>query len=274
MGSLTLAQVGPLVLTGMGEHKAQSCDIACYQRSRNTLARFENCLSFENVAEYWFQEIASMPRHYLLLTVVAFGSSLVLAQGTGRITGTVLDEQDQLVTDAKVCLMVKSGNNTSITCNLARTDSSGEFEIKNVKLGTYHVFAANEGEGYSIENQSPGEEVVLTSENVAPQITVRLRPRGGVLLGSVTDKFTGQPVKDAWVSYQDIDGKASGSSFIPGDDGRIRLPLPLDCDLVIIVSAKGYRGWVYTDPANPARPVLRLHSGDRKTFDVQLEPAR
>jgi hypothetical protein len=133
------------------------------------------------------------------------------------------------------------------------------------------VFAVNEEEGYSIENQSPGEEVVLNSENLAPEITLRLRPRGGVLFGSVTDKFTGRAIKNGWVSYQDIDGKASGSSVITSE-GLIRLAVPTECDLVIIVSAKGYKGWVYTDSSNPARPVLRLLSGERKTLDVQLEP--
>src|SRR6266699_6690401 len=79
-----------------------------------------------------------------------------------------------------------------------------------------------------------GKEVVLTSENLAPQITVRLRHRGGVLLGAVTDKFTGRPIKKAWVSYADIDGKAAGSSVITSD-GQICLAVPTECDLVIIV---------------------------------------
>src|SRR5450755_4012421 len=152
-----------------------------------------------------------MRRRCLIVTCVALCGCLAIAQSAGRITGTVLDEDSQLVTDAELCLGVKAGNNTSFRCNIARTDKNGQFEIESLKSGTYKVFAVNEGEGYSVENQSPGEEVVLTSENLAPQITVRLRPRVGVLLGSVTDKFTGRPIKNAWVSYQDIDGKASGS---------------------------------------------------------------
>jgi uncharacterized surface anchored protein len=192
-----------------------------------------------------------------------------MAQRAGVITGTVLDENSQLLDNAKVCLMMRSGNNTAITCNLARTDKNAKFEIKNLENGAYGVFAVKDEDGYSIDNQSPGEKVVLTTKNSAADVTVRLRPRGGVLLGSVTDKVTGQPLKSAWIDYQDIDGKASGSSII--SDGRIRLTVPTESDLVIIVAAKGYKGWVFTDPANPTRPVLRLHSGERKTLDVQLE---
>lgn len=207
----------------------------------------------------------------LLLICVLLISCLATAQRSGRITGTVLDENGQVFDGANVCLMMRSGNNTGITCDLGRTDKNGQFEIKNLESGTYGVFAAKVEEGYSIDNQSPGEKVELTAQNPATEVTVRLRPRGGVLLGSVTDKFTGQPLKHAWISYQDIDGKASGSSFI--SDGRILLAVPTECDLVMIVSAEGYKGWIFTDPANPARPVLRLRSGERKAFDVQLEPA-
>jgi uncharacterized surface anchored protein len=196
---------------------------------------------------------------------------LAAAQHLGHIGGIVLDENGQVFEDADVCLMMRSGNNTAITCNLARTDKSGKFAINNLENGTYGVFATRDAEGYSIQNQSPGEKVELTVQDPAAEVTVRLRPRGGVLLGSVLDEFTGQPLKRAWLNYQDIDGKASGSSLI--SDGRILLAVPTDCDLVIVVSAEGYKGWIFTDPANPARPVLRLQSGERKTLDVQLEPA-
>jgi len=207
----------------------------------------------------------------LLLISVLLVCCLATAQRSGRISGTVLDENGRVFDDASVCLMMRSGNNTAITCNLASTDKNGQFEIKNLESGTYGVFAAKDEEGYSIDNQSPGEKVELTAQNPAAEVTVRLRPRGAVLLGSVTDKFTGQPLKLASISYQDIDGKASGSQFLR--DGRILLAAPTDCDLVIIVSAEGYKGWIFTDPANPAHPVLRLHSGERKVLDVQLEPA-
>jgi hypothetical protein len=212
-----------------------------------------------------------MRANFLLLICLILVSCLAMAQRLGRITGTVLDENGQAFDDADVCLMMRSGSNTAITCNLARTDKSGQFEIKNLENGTYGVFAAKDEEGYSIDNQSPGKEVVLSTENSAADVTVRLRPRGGVLLGSVTDRVTGQPLKSAWITYQDIDGKASGSSVI--SNGRIRLTVPNEHDLVIIVFANGYKGWVFTDPANPARPVLRLHAGERKTIDIQLEQA-
>jgi hypothetical protein len=92
------------------------------------------------------------------------------------------------------------------------------------------------------------------------------------LSGTVRDKTNGRPVKEIMVQYQDVDGKASGSAPL-FSDGEFHVTLPTECDLVIIVSAKGYKGWVYTDPLSPTRPVLRLGAGERKQLDIQLEPS-
>jgi hypothetical protein len=56
-------------------------------------------------------------------------------------------------------------------------------------------------------------------------------------------------------------------------DGEFHVTLPTQCDLVVVVFAEGYKGWVYTDPANPSRPVLRFAAGERKAVAVELEPS-
>jgi len=214
-----------------------------------------------------------MARYCLLLIVCTLSSCLAVAQASGHITGTVLDQDGELVSDAKLCLAVRSGASQTINCDVARSDKNGQFQIDNLKNGTYYVFAVNDAKGYSIQNQSPGEQVVLTPADASPQITISLHSPGGILRVAVTDKFTGQPVKNGWVSYLSLEGEASGSSvFSSGSDGQIIVTIPTELDLVVIVSAKGYKGWVYTDPSNPARPVLRLHSAESRTLDVQLEP--
>ena len=101
---------------------------------------------------------------------------------------------------------------------------------------------------------------------------MRLRPAGAVLSGTVRDKTNGKPVKRITVGYIDVDGKAGGSSPL-ASDGEFYVTLPTRCDLVIIVRAKGSKGWVYTDPLSPSRPVVRLGAGERKELDIQLEPS-
>ena len=102
-----------------------------------------------------------------------------------------------------------------------------------------------------------------------PEVSIRLRPRGTVLSGTVRDNSNGKPVKGITVQYPDVDGKASNSSLL-ASDGEIHLTLPVDCDPVIIVSARGYKGWVYSDPLNPSHPTLRLGAGERKQLAIIL----
>jgi hypothetical protein len=130
---------------------------------------------------------------------------------------------------------------------------------------------STKGEGYSIENQSPGLNVTLTPENPLQNVIIRLRPRGGVLTGSVTDKVSAKAIEDAYVSYIEIDnGGGGGNRRTVG--GRFSMATPTESNLLIYVMATGYKGWVYTDASNPARPVMRLASGERRALDIELEP--
>jgi len=205
-----------------------------------------------------------------LLAVVVCVTSLATAQNIGRITGTVLDEHGQVVEDATVCLSFPHEGGASSVCRIF-TDH-GQFQILKVEFGTYGVFAIKESEGYSINNQSPGLKVTVSAANPSPEVTVRLRLGGAVLSGTVRDKSNGKPVKGILVQYLDVDGKASGSSPLY-TDGEFHVTLPPECDLVVVVSANGYKGWVYTDPLSPTRPVMRMGAGERKQLDIQLEPS-
>jgi len=70
-----------------------------------------------------------------------------------------------------------------------------------------------------------------------------------------------------------IDGKCGGGSGgTRSDDGEFRMTVSTACDPVIFVSARGYKGWVYTDPSDPSHPTLRINSGEQKRFDIELEP--
>lgn len=47
---------------------------------------------------------------------------------------------------------------------------------------------------------------------------------------------------------------------------------PIASDLIVFVTASGYKGWVYAGDPNSTRPVLRLGSGEPKILDIELEP--
>lgn len=91
----------------------------------------------------------------------------------------------------------------------------------------------------------------------------------GVLVANVTDKFTGEPLSQVRVLYVGLDANESGSYV--DSSSQVEMRIPADLDFAVVVAAKGYKGWIYIDPAN-ADPTLRLHCDERKTLDVQLEP--
>jgi hypothetical protein len=187
----------------------------------------------------------------------------------GGITGTVLTEDGQLAGGTKACTSARSGNNTSINC-LVSVDKEGRFTIEHLKLGTYQVFAINDADGYSIENQSPGQTVTISADQPWENVTIRLLPRGGVLVGSITDKLTGENIHRAQIRFTAIDRDGEGGTSLV--DGEFHVTIPANCDVLVVVMANGYKGWIYTDGANPSRPVLSVGAGERKMMNVQLEP--
>ena len=187
----------------------------------------------------------------------------------GGITGIVLTEDGQLANGAKACTSVRYGNNTSIRC-LVSADKEGRFTIEHLKPGTYQVFAINDAEGYSIENQAPGQDVTISADQPWSNITIRLLSRGGVLVGSITDSLTGKRIRRAQIQYTAIDRNGSGGGGLV--EGDFHVTIPANCDVLVVAMADGYKGWVYTDAASPSRPVLRVASGEKKMMNIQLEP--
>ena len=197
---------------------------------------------------------------------------LCYAQGAtpvkeGSITGVVLTEDSQLALGSKVCIATRQGNTTSISCNVATNDEA-RFTIDHIKPGTLELFAVKDDEGYSINNQVL-QAVTISPDQLWQDVTLHLRNRWGVIAAFVTDKMTGKPIRGATVEYVSPDGCVSGSFLL--DTGSFRT-VPPDCEVVVIVTANGYRGWVYTDPENPSRPVLKIKAGEQKKLEVQLEP--
>lgn len=154
---------------------------------------------------------------WLLTVSIAIAAALTTAQTTGRISGNVISEDGAVVDHFDVCMSVTSGNNTTTNCRVA-TDAQGHFEIEDVKFGSYGIFAVKEQEGYSIDNQTPGLKVTVTADSPWQSVTIRLRERGAILTGSVTDRVSGRAVEDAWINYIDIDN--GGISRRGGDTNR------------------------------------------------------
>jgi hypothetical protein len=187
----------------------------------------------------------------------------------GRISGVIVNEDGQIDLGAQACLTVHpSSDRTFIDCRF-RVDREGRFTIDHLPFGKYEVFAINEAEGYSTENQSPGQEVSINADRTSTDLAIHMHSKGAVLSGTIIDKVTGIPIPRAWISFSNIDTSDGGSRLA---NGQFQVSVPANCDLLVHVTARGYKGWVYTDPANPSRPALRLSKGERKELNIQLEP--
>jgi hypothetical protein len=190
-------------------------------------------------------------RASILILSCAFFVPLSIAQTAGRITGKVIGEGSENHDQMRVCRAVTDGNNTGISC-YTPVDTEGHFELTGLKIGTHEIFAINEDEGYSIENQRPGLMVAVTSENLVQNVNIRLRPRGGIMTGSARDKATGKAVKDAWIGYTIIDDGSGGGSRRISDDGQFSIAVPSESRLLVIVTARGYKVGSITMRLNPS----------------------
>jgi hypothetical protein len=189
------------------------------------------------------------------------------------LTGVVVTEYGKPAVNFRVCTQVHFNGlllDQIQTCCPVLTNEDGRFTIEHLKPGRYDVFATNEAEGYSIENQSPGQNVTVKAGTSRRSVVIQLRNKGAVVFASITEKATGKIIHDAQLEYSGVDCDAGGDTL--KDDGEYHpLPVPPYCDVVLLARANGYKGWVYTDPANPSRPVLKLSAGEHRVLIIQLE---
>jgi hypothetical protein len=204
-----------------------------------------------------------------LASCIIATASLMAAQTVGSISGDVTSENGTVVRHAKVCTSITSKQSTTIGCNTL-VDDEGHFQIENLDFGRYGIFAINEEEGYSIDNQSPGLQIEVSPKNPSPHVSVRLRPKGTVFMGSVTDKTNGNAIDNAWIEYVSLDNGNAGSRRTVG--GRFSVVVPTDSALLIYVVATGYKGWVYADSSNLTQPTVMFAPGERRVVDIELEP--
>ena len=190
-----------------------------------------------------------------------------VAEGPGRITGTVLTQEGQPIANANLCISVADTN--SALCNWL-TDQAGQFEIPQLPMGSFVVTASKEEDGYAGWNNGRGQKAVLTLQEPNANLTIKLGAKAGTLIGSVRDSVTGKAADNIRVLYMAITDERAGSSSAGGyQHGEFKLNLPTTSDFLVFVTAPGYKTWFYNDANGPS---LQLASGEQKTIDVALEP--
>jgi hypothetical protein len=193
----------------------------------------------------------------------------------GRIVGVVWNEEGQPVEHAYVCTTIYEQHGSTTGCH-GYSGKDGQFELVHWPMGTLSLFAIKPEEGYTDATKRLTAKISLTSEAPLAVVTVKLGSKAGILAGSVRDRNTGKIVKGLKLTYIAVDGHirgcASEMNSSSSSGSSFEVPLPTLIDLIVFLSAPGYKTWFYTDTSNDSRPLLRLQSGERRSLDVELEP--
>jgi hypothetical protein len=203
-------------------------------------------------------------------------------QPEGRIIGVVTYDDGEPVEWAILCTRIANPNGNSTSCGGTPSGAKGEFEIRSMPMGKISVYAQKEMGGYW-QDQVPGtgyeatklmKTVQLTPESPIARVVLKIGPKPAELIVNVTDRQTGKPVETFFVRWiADTSSACSGNGNFTGrGTSGVRVPIRAATDVIVEVSATGYKSWYFSDPSDPTRPVLRLESGEEKTLNAELEP--
>jgi hypothetical protein len=222
----------------------------------------------------------------ILLTLLLLGSLPTFAQNAdssdrdGTISGTVLNEHGQPFKGVTVCTYMMgapAGSKEALGDCPVTTDENGQFHIDHVAMGTFGVEAIKpEDEYIAFAGTSVKKMATLTPSQSSATVVLKLGPKPGVLLPSVKDKLTGQPIISFQLSWEILDTNNPNRHSSGGQDmtqGIKRAIVPPEKYLLLTISAPGYKKWVYHDPSDPSRlGFVRLQPNEEKELLVELEP--
>ena len=214
----------------------------------------------------------------LLASLPTFPQTADSSQPEGTISGTVLDEHGDAFKGVTVCTYMigaPSGSKEARGDCPVTTDQAGQFRIDHMAMGTFGVEAIKPEDGYiAFAGTSVTKMVTLTPSQSSATVALKLGPKPGVLLPSVKDKLTGEPIITFQVSWKISDSpnrSRSGGQTIT--QGIKRAIVPPEKYFLLTISASGYKDWIYHDPSDPSRPALiRFQPGEEKELLVELEP--
>ncbi len=216
----------------------------------------------------------------LLASLPAFPQTANPCLGDGTITGTVLDANGQPFKGVHVCTYRRdapSGSQESRGDCSVTTDEAGQFRIDHLEMGAITVEAIKPEDGYiAFAGTSVTKEVSLAPDQLSATVVLKLGPKAGVLHPSVKDKLTGKPILNFEVAWTIFDSDEANGNYSGGQDigpGMTEAIVPPEKYLVLTISARGYKKWIYHDPSDLSRPAfLRLQPGEEKELLVELEP--
>jgi hypothetical protein len=207
----------------------------------------------------------------LLGAVLLLGSAWAQIQGT--VTGTVIDEMGKPIAKAKVHIAEKGPFAGHRLIQFYETDSAGHFLIGRVPWGTYVVMAGKEDAGYPDTRLAFYSNLAVPTVTLAPdfptaEVNLKLGPKAGVLeVGPVTDDATGKEIRSAAITLR----RAGNDFFLTTSTTVGRILVPSMTEVVVGITAPGYKPWPPSDQPNEKRRIL-LKPEEVQRLQVSLQP--
>ena len=201
---------------------------------------------------------------------LAFGGEAPAS--AGAIDGVVVDESLRPLVGARA--WAERTDQWHGAVNFVDSDANGHFSIERLPLGTYHVFAEKEDDGYpdiSFAFYGAGHPLTVTLSAEAPEasVVIKLGPKAGLLTGKIADAVTGAPLGATFKMWHL--GKESTDLSTSGHPDY-RVLIPPDIDVAVEVHLDGYETWYYPGYGAAASKPLRLRPGERMDLDIKLQP--
>lgn len=188
------------------------------------------------------------------------------------IGGAVVDENNVPVVNAKVHADLK-GLPMAKAIQYVESNERDRFVIPVHDYGTYYVSALKEKYGYPdtgwgfYSGRIP-PTVEITSDKPNATITVKLGPKAGILVGTVSDAVSGKPLPSGFMmrwanNPQQFIATSASPSF--------RVLVPPNRDISLEVTSPGYKKWSYKSYGSSS--ALNVQSGAELNLDILLEPS-
>jgi hypothetical protein len=213
----------------------------------------------------------------LVLMIVAL---LPMPQGEaapqGVITVNVVNERSAPLIGATVWMLPMGGGMRASAVPDCLTDWSGTCSRDHLPVGKYLITAMKEAGGY------PNGEAPLFNRGrthvVADVLPDKLNvfvsyiagPKAAAITVDAVDSVTGVPIKNPTIVLRSpADPKIWMSA---GPNANSKILIPPDQDVIVEVSAPGYKPWRMEPQPGATRPnALHLHSEETKEFTVHLQ---
>lgn len=190
----------------------------------------------------------------------------------GSVAGTVVTELNVPIEGARVSLQVQTPTQIN-SYSTVQTDRSGHFLVEHVPLDTFGIIASKDEDGYSAFDAMKNQTVTLTSDAPLANVTIKLGPRQAMLAPTIRDKSTGERICMATIHWTAAGSRHGGPSSMSGGIGigpsTTRISIPAGEDVLLTATARGFRPWVYLDPAG--HPSVNLQPGEIKNVEIELE---